>query len=181
MRSYQCAQLPRSLSAAAPPATRRINARGGDAREFWTAAQTDTDTRMCRRTRAHCALTQFSHGPSGPRLTNTPSKEIRVVCCDNRRPRALRFKADLQLTVDSNSAGTFQKFSPAVRPLRHNSCSEKLKIPQGVMNSRGIHELWQVADGHSCFLRSCGPGPARGRRLAAPLKPGGAMEKHADR
>ena len=38
--------------------------------------------------------------------------------------------------MDSNSAGTFQKFSPAVRPVRHNSCSEKLKIPQGVYGNR---------------------------------------------
>ena len=32
------------------------------------------------------------------------------------------------VTVDSNSAGTFQKFSPAWRPFRHNSCLGEIKI-----------------------------------------------------
>ena len=41
------------------------------------------------------------------------------------------------VTVDSNSAGTFQKFSPAWRLVRHNSCSEKLKIPKGLWTPWG--------------------------------------------
>ena len=36
------------------------------------------------------------------------------------------------VTADSTSAGTFQKFSPAWRHIKRNSCLEKLDFPQGV-------------------------------------------------
>ena len=38
------------------------------------------------------------------------------------------------MTVASNFAGTFQKFSPAVRPVRHNSCLGEIKFsPSGLL------------------------------------------------
>ena len=47
------------------------------------------------------------------------------------------------------------------------------------MNSRGIHELWQVADGHSCFCAVAGrvPHAAEGwQRLSNPAVPWRSMQ-----
>ena len=41
------------------------------------------------------------------------------------------------MTVDSKSAGTFQKFSPALRLVRHNSCLGEIKFsPSGLWDVR---------------------------------------------